>query len=397
MSNFRERPRGTLARFKSQKVEVERSYGLRSDHPAVVEGRTLFPTTVIGSMGSPRLLVSGQNNAKLGEHVTKGDRAGWKIYQLSLEERATCPASCAQWTSCYGNAMHMARRHRVDDAFLPLLRSELTIKAREHQEGFLIRLHTLGDFYSPAYVQFWANMLDELPSLHIFGYTARREDADDLESQRTAMAIRWLTEQAWDRFAIRFSRPEPVPQGSVVVDAPLADPNVIMCPAQTEATTACATCGLCWAAAAQTKTIGFLRHGMKRSGGVRGPNSRTKSAGVSKAARQRRILAVLTRAADGDGLVTMSFADICDEANTPQTTVRYDLDKLIDANMIALAQQGHGHMPSTYQIIGEISDLPEVDTQELKEAEAPAPAPVYAAHLSAARARLAAFDPILRK
>lgn len=108
--------RSTVRRFASKPIEPERSPGLSVGHPALSEGRTIFPSTVTASKDSPRFLVSGHNNPKLGKAILKGPRAGWPIYQLSLEERATCPRSCEQWSTCYGNAMHLARRHTPDAA-----------------------------------------------------------------------------------------------------------------------------------------------------------------------------------------------------------------------------------------------------------------------------------------
>lgn len=388
MSTFTERPTGTLSRFKSQKVEVSRSYGLAATHKAVVGNRTLFPTTVKAPMDSKRLLVSGENNAKLGEHVTKGPRAGWKIFQLTLEERATCPASCAQWRNCYGNAMHMARRHAVDENLLPLLRAELTLLSRKYPAGFLVRLHTLGDFFSPAYVKFWGEMLEELPALHVFGFTARREDADDANSRKTAEMIRWLTERAWDAFSIRFSRPDAVPQGSIVVDEPSKDPNVIMCPAQTEATTACASCGLCWAPAAQHKTIGFLRHGMKRAGGPRGPQAaRSQSRDVGR----RMLLAALNRAADSDGLVTMSIIDLAAEARSHTYAVNANLAALIERGVVEIADRGRPGHAATYRVIGTLDD-PSPPAVAVAHPQPQPPArkgPVTAQHLANFRLRQA--------
>jgi hypothetical protein len=65
----------------------------------------------------------------------------------------------------------------------------------------------------------------------------------------------------WGRFAIRTSHAEFGPQRSVVVSRRPWLPDVIVCPAQTKASEACATCGLCWAEAARPKTIAFLKHG----------------------------------------------------------------------------------------------------------------------------------------
>lgn len=256
--------RSTVRRFASKEIEPERSVGLLPGHPALSEGRTIFPSTVVASKDSPRFLVSGHNNPKLGKAVLKGPRTGWPIYQLSLEERATCPRSCAVWSECYGNAMPYARRHTPDADFLRFLIAEVTTACRAHPEGLLIRLHTLGDFYSVEYVYVWASLLSQFPQLHVFGYTARRVGDADPETDRIARAIEVLTESAWERFAIRTSGARSLARSrSIVVDADPQEPGVIVCPAQTSDTEACASCGLCWAGAARDKTIAFLKHGMK--------------------------------------------------------------------------------------------------------------------------------------
>lgn len=264
----------SLRRFESADIDPAQAVELARDHPAVVEARTIFPSTVVGPDQSPRFLVSGHNNPKLGKEVTKGERAGWPIFQLTLEERATCPRSCAQWRGCYGNAMHRARRHdHRSPEFMTLLRGEIATAARQHPAGLLIRLHTLGDFFSAPYVLMWGEMLLKFPQLHVFGYTSRRtDDAADPESQKIAQAIDLLRSRFWSRFAIRTSHAEPGPERSIVVDQAVSAPDVIMCPAQVKATEACATCGLCWADAARPKTIAFLRHGMKRTRSPRQPS-----------------------------------------------------------------------------------------------------------------------------
>lgn len=260
-------------RFEPVLVEPGRSIGLRADHPAVAEGRTLFPSTVVSALQSPRLLVSGANNAKLGKVVQVGPWAGMPIYQVTLEERATCPRSCPVWADCYGNAMHLARRHDAHDPdLLVALWAEVvslyraTMNERKPPPGLVVRLHVLGDFPSARYVAVWADLLDKLPGLRIFGYTARRDDADDQDSRETARAIADLQVAHPDRFCIRWSRPVPVPNGSVVVDQPPADPGVLLCPGQTDQTASCATCGLCWAPSVRHKAVAFLRHGIKGRG-----------------------------------------------------------------------------------------------------------------------------------
>lgn len=239
----------------------------------MIEGRTLFPSTVVDVKDSPRLFVSGHNNPKLGAAVRKGPRAGWPIFHLTLEERATCPRSCAVYDYCFGNGMYRARRHRHGPDLEAMIVEELDLLSRDYPDGYLIRLHTLGDFYSVGYVALWAQMLKKHPALHVFGYTARTEQDDDAESQRIAAALVRLTEARWSRFAIRFSRPGGGPQGAFVVDADPCRPDTVVCPAQTGGTAACATCGLCWVDAYRDRAIAFLRHGMVHASGPRRPGA----------------------------------------------------------------------------------------------------------------------------
>lgn len=230
---------------------------LRDDHPAIVEGRPLFPKTVNPSE-SPRLFVSGHNSRKLGKRVLKGTWAGMDIYQLSLPERTTCPPHCHVWNSCYGNAMPFARRHAPGKELEEYIPRELMELSRRHPAGFVVRLHVLGDFYSVDYVKVWYEALREIPQLHIFGYTARDEAHDrDIFTRICVMNELWP-----ERCAVRFSRTVPGSNHAIVVSfgEKLSD-DVIVCPAQTEKTQACATCALCWSPAAKHKTIAFIEHG----------------------------------------------------------------------------------------------------------------------------------------
>lgn len=256
---------GRVARFVAPKSTPEDSFGLRADHPAVLDGRTLFPSRVKAPAARRRLLISGKNNPKTGGRVEKGPWAGMPIYTLSLEERRTCPRSCAQWGMCYGNTMPAPERtDAFDPDFFRILTLEAVALAREHRQGFVVRLHILGDFFSPEYVLLWGALLDRLPGLHVFGYTARRMDADDAQSRRTAAAIEALRAR-WSRFAIRTSHTEPGRARAIVVESDPQRSDVRICPAQTGGTAACSTCGLCWSPAFIDTTIAFIRHGMKRA------------------------------------------------------------------------------------------------------------------------------------
>ena len=255
------------ARFGPYEAEPDRVMALDPAHPAARDGRTLFPSTVNSVAASPRLLVSGANNPKLGGRVSQGHRTGWPLYHLTLQERASCPRTCANWLHCYGDAMHMARRHDHEDpALIPALEAELSALQAAHPRGFVVRLHTLGDFFSVDYVRAWGRFLGQFPALHVFGYTARRLTDEDPESRAIAQALMQMAADDWDRWAIRTSHVEPGPMRAIVVEREPSDPAVLLCPAQDHKTASCATCGLCWSRTVAHKTIAFKKHGRKRRG-----------------------------------------------------------------------------------------------------------------------------------
>ncbi len=229
---------------------------LAANHIAVTSAQPLFPGRVIAA-DDPRVrhvLISGENSRKIGGRIDKGPRRGWPIYTLTLPERATCPRSCAEWASCYGNGSNWAIRLEPGQALEDRLVRELVALQNRHPGGFLIRLHVLGDFYSTGYVALWAACLEVFPALHVFGFTARDPGTDPI-----GCAVDDLARAQWDRFSIRFSgrtRPE---RAARVVDPGHADPLAVMCPQQTGATAACSTCGLCFAPGF-TRSIGFMRH-----------------------------------------------------------------------------------------------------------------------------------------
>lgn len=223
---------------------------LAKGHPAREQGRTLFPSTVEHASVSPRLLVDGVNQRKIGRTVMKGRWQGFPIFTLTLEERATCPRYCKMWDSCYGNNMNYARRHIADASLETRLVKELDALNRLHPAGFVVRLHILGDFYSVDYVSLWEAALDEFEGLRVFGYTAHLPDSE------IGSALATLSVDRWDRFAVRFSNAGLETHGAETIERGEATPHII-CPAQLNKTDCCATCALCWAT---DRTIAFLRH-----------------------------------------------------------------------------------------------------------------------------------------
>lgn len=213
---------------------------------ATLKGRTMFLTTVKSPARVSRLLQPASNNAKLGNgqrEISKGKWKGMPMYQLTLEERKTCPKTCAQWEGCYGNNMPFANRVNHDSgAFFSSLAREVSSLASRHSAGFVVRLHVLGDFYSVQYVQLWQKLMRDHPELRVFGYTHRPP------SSPIGRAIAALNGSgAW----IRWSDAGDVPMAANVEGAG------ITCPEQTGKTASCMTCGLCWST---PKPINFLRH-----------------------------------------------------------------------------------------------------------------------------------------
>lgn len=320
--------------------------GLPDDHPAIRESRSLFPGSVIRADQTDRVLVSGGNNRKLGDRIIKGPWKGMPLYHLTLEERATCPSSCFNWTTCYGNGMPKARRHKADnkpsaEALLAALRVELHLLQKSNPGGFVVRLHTLGDFYSTEYVNFWRGALDRFPALRVFGYTARERTSE------IGAAILALTQFRWDRFAIRFSSAVPWGQGATTIfrkpEAPVVMEGIV-CPAETGRTAACGSCGLCWNEAAKDKCIVFIAHGRSFGGAPRvdetappqGLGGGLPKAGLSHADRHEQhttaIIAAIRSMQGGDERIT--GVRIAEKLEMPLLTIRAKLQRLKDENIL---------------------------------------------------------------
>jgi hypothetical protein len=257
----------TQRRFVAYHTDPADVVPLKPESDAIQNGRSVFYRGVKSARETERLLISGHNNPKIGAKVEKGAWAGMPIYTLTLEERATCPRYCPTYFVCYGNAMHLARRHAHGDDFERRLELEVKMMGYHHPQGFVVRLHVLGDFYSVGYVRLWAHLIDEVPELHVYGYTARDPHHPDENEAAIGLAIRRLKWAASDRFRIRWSRKSSIPDGATVINyRPESKrvPEGLVCPAQSEDTACCATCALCWSERTKAETIVFIQHGMTR-------------------------------------------------------------------------------------------------------------------------------------
>lgn len=228
---------------------------LAEDHPAVVENRSLFKQSS-NRNNTGTLLKTGLYQRKIGRVVTKGRWRGFPIFTLTLEERATCPRSCELFLNCYGNRMNWAVRAKFGVPLMNQLVDELAALQKKYPNGFVVRLHVLGDFASVDYVSFWAEALKVFPALHIFGYTARRMD-DEI-----GKALHHLIAFNWDRFAIRSSGGHlpGIPKSIVIKDENAERGDAVICPAQKSKdpdSVCCASCGYCWHS---KRAVAFLEH-----------------------------------------------------------------------------------------------------------------------------------------
>lgn len=245
--------RATKSRFASKPLNGQSASMPAFDNPAFMEGRTLFPSTVRPARSGNRwALKRGEHQRKIGDVILKGRWKGFAVYALSLEERQTCPRSCAHWRSCMGNKMPFADRVQAGDDLEWRLVREVALLETYHPHGIAIRLHALGDFYSTGYVELWRTLLARHSALHVWGYTARQNDA-------IADSLRSLAADAgWDRFAMRFSNAPMETRSTITVEHPFQVPaDATLCPEQVGQTESCSTCALCWQSERQ---IAFIRH-----------------------------------------------------------------------------------------------------------------------------------------
>lgn len=220
---------------------------LNLSNPALSNATTIFLKQVKDPCDVKRLLQPATSNSKLsksGTAITKGKWKGMPLYSLSLEERATCPKTCNQWTNCYGNNMPFANRiDHESKSFVSALGAEVEALSLKYPKGIVIRLHVLGDFYSTGYVNFWLKALKSYPNLKIFGYTHR------LKTSMIGSAIEKLNRAgAWIRWSDA--------GGEMSANCPPRKGDIV-CPEQLSKTESCLTCMIC---ASKVPSIGFLEH-----------------------------------------------------------------------------------------------------------------------------------------
>ena len=248
--------RRTKSRFASRPLNGQSAIMPGFDHPAIMQGRTIFPGTVRPARSSDRwALKRGEHQRKIGGVILKGRWKGFPVFTLTLEERATCPRSCVHWRSCMGNRMNWSDRVEAGTDLEWRLAREVALLDIDHTRGFVVRLHVLGDFPSVRYVELWRRLLARHPSLNIYGYSARW----DVKNDPIAAALASLAaDVGWRRFAMRLSDAPSEKRSTVSIEHPYQAPrDAIVCPEQVGKTESCSTCALCWQS---ERRIAFIQH-----------------------------------------------------------------------------------------------------------------------------------------
>tara|TARA_Y100000356_G_scaffold587_1_gene430 strand:+ start:5317 stop:6024 length:708 start_codon:yes stop_codon:yes gene_type:complete len=233
---------------------------LKEDHNAVFFSRTIHKKFVFDVAGYDNPVIKASSNKKLGKKVTNGRLKGAPIYTLTLEERATCSRDCEHWLDCYGNNMGFAHRFKAGADLEVRIIREISALAKKHPDGFLVRLHVLGDFYSVPYVNMWAELLERYPALNIYGYTRHNPDNHTDKSRAIGRAVAQTHEKYKLRFMVRMSN-QPEDLFSANGEDLISEADAITCLSQNkdkEKRKTCAECGLCWAFT--KKPIRFLTH-----------------------------------------------------------------------------------------------------------------------------------------
>ena len=213
--------------------------------------------SVLDGMGKTERVIKKSTNIKLGKKVTKGIFKDMPIFTVTLEERATCSDTCLHWWTCYGNNMPFATRYEANDALTDAMEIELEELNRKHKNGFLVRLHVLGDFYSVEYVELWDKWLAQFDNLYVYGYSERKTGTpigDALNILRERWTSRFMVRVSGDfslstMTALSFDDNRAVTQ--------IKNKQAFLCPVQEDKTDGCGTCGLCWTA---KKNVVFKTH-----------------------------------------------------------------------------------------------------------------------------------------
>ena len=151
-------------------VSPNSQIGLPATHAAVLHGRTLFPSSVqVGGPVPAHSCVWGEPK-KNWRSGNEGSLVSMP-FSVSRWKRGRRASELSPLAELLWEWHALARRHKHGEAFERKLEQEIAAKQRECPDGFVVRVHILGDFYSPIYVVLWRRWLRLFPALRLFGYS----------------------------------------------------------------------------------------------------------------------------------------------------------------------------------------------------------------------------------
>lgn len=244
-------------------IQLQEKHKLKGFKFALAFGTTMYPKSIRDApdvpVGSGLLVLKSMDaNRKMGAGtniISKGKYRGLPAYQLTLIERETCPTSCLQWNTCYGNNCPFNIRHRPGEKLERALEKDVEVLAKKHPEGFLVRPHILGDYYSVEYVKVWEKLLDAYPNFYMYGTTHRRHGTD-IGDAVAAMAHKHAKKCAILR-SDKHRSDDPLKGAFSVFKGERPNPDVQVCLHQQGKAESCLSCGFCFTG---KNDVQFLEH-----------------------------------------------------------------------------------------------------------------------------------------
>src|SRR5574343_1331655 len=111
--------------------------------------------------------------------------SAYVIYNFTLPAIETCPAAGACKTGCYAaqgtyKFGNVARKHQANYElsqswqFIPQMNAEIEVlkaKAQKRGKQMVVRIHDSGDFYSPAYLEKWLEVMQSHSDVLFYAYS----------------------------------------------------------------------------------------------------------------------------------------------------------------------------------------------------------------------------------
>ena len=185
--------------------------------------------------------------------ISNGNTKIGAIPNFSLPAIKTCPGQtdfCPVF--CYGLRGHFTHRSREAMLERNYRRSQQDnfagrmIRSIQDNASTVFRIHVVGDFYSPEYIQKWVVIIGALPDVSFYGYTRSwrcRDLQTTLDELRSLPNCHLLA-------SIDFTHTDRPDSSWNTVSV---EGEGVPCPHDTEMVETCLTCGLCWSGRSNLK------------------------------------------------------------------------------------------------------------------------------------------------